>query len=367
MSKKTLDELGVSAFCESMAMMVQSGIQTDEAIGLLQSEKEKGGILKQALGKMKTQTEQGSSLSEAMKDAGIFPDFAVRMVAAGESSGRLENVLFRLARYYAGQKTLMEKLRGAVTYPAAMLVLIVTVLAAMLIIVLPAFRAVYDRLTGSLAASSYAYIRAAALFCTIALVVMAALVCLLLVGLLLWKSGRRRAVLAVLEIFPRCRSILRTGALYRFTSAVETFLASGEMQDEAVLSSIPMVGDEKLEEKLRALVRRMEKGHSFSQAAYEEDLFERRAKRRTGARARASEPAPRGGDRPPGRSACRDRLPRSLGRSDGDHRPDAHQRDAAADRHDERHRLRRLPCTRTRKKRKRGCSASCSRCCFWPL
>ena len=274
MSKKTLDELGVSAFCESMAMMVQSGIQTDEAIGLLQSEKEKGGILKQALGKMKTQTEQGSSLSEGMKDAGIFPDFAVRMVAAGESSGRLENVLFRLARYYAGQKTLMEKLRGAVTYPAAMLVLIVTVLAAMLIIVLPAFRAVYDRLTGSLAASSYAYIRAAALFCTVALVVMAALVCLLLVGLLLWKSGRRRAVLAVLEIFPRCRSILRTGALYRFTSAVETFLASGEMQDEAVLSSIPMVGDEKLEEKLRALVRRMEKGHSFSQAAYEEDLFE---------------------------------------------------------------------------------------------
>ena len=274
MSKKTLDELGVSAFCESMAMMVQSGIQTDEAIGLLQSEKEKGGILKQALGKMKTQTEQGSSLSEAMKDAGIFPDFAVRMVAAGESSGRLENVLFRLARYYAGQKTLMEKLRGAVTYPAAMLVLIVTVLAAMLIIVLPAFRAVYDRLTGSLAASSYAYIRAAALFCTIALVVMAALVCLLRVGLLLWKSGRRRAVLAVLEIFPRCRSILRTGALYRFTSAVETFLASGEMQDEAVLSSIPMVGDEKLEEKLRALVLRMEKGHSFSQAAFEEDLFE---------------------------------------------------------------------------------------------
>ena len=77
MSKKTLDELGVSAFCESMAMLVQSGIQPDEAIGLLQSEKEKGGILKQALGKMKTQTEQGSSLSEAMKDAGIFPDFAL--------------------------------------------------------------------------------------------------------------------------------------------------------------------------------------------------------------------------------------------------------------------------------------------------
>ena len=274
MSRKSLDELGVSAFCESMAMMVQAGIQTDEAIELLQSEKEKGGILRQALGDMKTKTEQGGTLAEAMSDAGIFPDFAVRMVAAGESSGRLENVLFRLSRYYAGQKTLTEKLRGAVTYPAAMLVLIIAVLSAMLIIVLPAFRAVYDRLTGSLAASSYAYIRAAALFCTAALVVMAALTCLLLVGLLLWKSGRRAPVLAVLELFPRCRAILMTGALYRFTSAVEIFLSSGEMQDEAVLASIPMVGYEKLEEKLRGLVRRMEEGRSFSQAAYDEELFE---------------------------------------------------------------------------------------------
>ena len=37
MSKHKLDTMGVSAFCESMAMMVQSGIQTDEAISLLAS------------------------------------------------------------------------------------------------------------------------------------------------------------------------------------------------------------------------------------------------------------------------------------------------------------------------------------------
>ncbi len=34
MSRKILDDLGVSAFCESMAMMAQSGIQTDEALSL---------------------------------------------------------------------------------------------------------------------------------------------------------------------------------------------------------------------------------------------------------------------------------------------------------------------------------------------
>ena len=223
---------------------------------------------------MKTLTEQGRPLAEAMESAGIFPDFAVRMIAAGESSGRLENVLFRLARYYAGQKTVSEKLRGAVTYPAAMLVLIIAVLTAMLAIVLPAFRGVYDRLTGSLAASSYSYIRWASVFCTAALVVMAVLALALLIGLMLWKRGRRDTVLAVLEKFPRCRDILRTNALYRFTSALGTYLASGVLQDDAVQASIPMADSPALEEQLRRISARMEEGHSIAQAAYDEELFE---------------------------------------------------------------------------------------------
>ena len=256
MEKKHLDMLGVSAFCESMAMMVQSGIQTDEAIALLQRENRNGGVLEQGLREMKALVEQGGSLAEAMETAGIFPDYAVRMVEAGESSGRLENVLFRLARYYADQKTLSEKLRGAVTYPAAMLLLIIAVLSAMLAVVLPAFRAVYDRLTGSLAASSYAYIRWAGAFCAAALAAMALLALALFIGLLLWKHGQRRTVLTVLEKFPRCRSIIRTNALFRFCSA------------------LPMADHEGVEEKLRGLAKGMEEGHSIAQAAWDEQLFE---------------------------------------------------------------------------------------------
>ncbi len=274
MRKKPLDMLGVSAFCESMAMMVRSGIQTDEAIALLQTEHRNGGVLEQGLKEMKVLVEQGGSLGEAMKAAGIFPDYAVQMVDAGERSGRLENVLFRLARYYADQKTISEKLRSAVTYPAAMLLLIIVVLSVMLTIVLPTFRSVYDRLTGSLAASSYAYIRLAWVFCAVALAVMALLALVLLVGLLLWKTGKRRAVLAVLEKIPRCREILKNNALFRFTSALETYLASGELQDEAVLLSIPMAGHEGIEEKLRSLAKDMEEGHSFAQAAWDVELFE---------------------------------------------------------------------------------------------
>ena len=132
----------------------------------------------------------------------------------------------------------------------------------------------YDRLTGSLAASSYAYIRWAGAFCAAALAAMALLALALFIGLLLWKHGQRRTVLTVLEKFPRCRSIIRTNALFRFCSALGTYLASGELQDEAVLASIPMADHEGVEEKLRGLAKGMEEGHSIAQAAWDEQLFE---------------------------------------------------------------------------------------------
>ncbi len=119
--------------------MLRSGIQTDEAISLLQHGGEPtGGVLEHGLAVMKEQVDQGSGLASAMESSGIFPRYALQMIAAGERFGRLEDILFRLSDYYAQQKTISEKLRGAVTYPL-LSVLIIAVLAVMLSMVLPAF------------------------------------------------------------------------------------------------------------------------------------------------------------------------------------------------------------------------------------
>lgn len=271
MSKK-LDELGVSAFCESVAMMLGSGIQVDEAIGLLR--KEGDGVLEEGLKVMEAAVERGEGLHAAMEQSGIFPDYALKMVAAGESSGRLEDVLFRLSRYYTEQKSIGEKLRNAVTYPAAMLTLIIAVLAVMLTMVLPTFTGVYESLSGSLTASSYGYIRWAYGFCYAALAVMVLLAAALVTGLLLWRSGKRPVVESVLRRIPICAGILESMGMFRFTSALSTFLASGEMQDVAVINSMKMVDYAPVEEKLKRCLKLMEEGRGIASAAYSEDLFE---------------------------------------------------------------------------------------------
>jgi len=257
-----------------MAMMLQSGIQTDEAIGLLRSGSGSSGVLEQALTAMKDQVDRGAGLSAAMEEAGVFPQYALQMVSAGEASGHLEDILFRLARYYSEQKTISDKLKNAVTYPAAMLGLIIAVLLVMLLAVLPSFREVYDNMTGSLSASAYSYIRWAYGFCWAALAVMVLLALCLIVGAAMWNGKRRGLVESVLWRIPLCASILETMGMFRFTGALGTFLASGEMQDEAVLKSIPMTDCRPVEKKLRQCVLSMEEGHSISQAAYEAELFE---------------------------------------------------------------------------------------------
>ena len=274
MGSGKLDSLGVSAFCESMAMMVQSGTQADEAIALLRKGGGQRGPLEQGLIVMQSETEKGKGLSEAMKICGIFPEYAVMMTQAGEKAGRLEEVLFQLAQYYANQKSMSDKLKSAVVYPSAMLAMIIAILTVMLTVVMPVFTDVYDNLTGSLTMSSYRYIRWSYLFCWAALIAMVVIVVLLLAGLLLWNSKKRPAVEKLLGRLPLCAPILESLGMFRFISALLTFLASGAMQDIAVAESSKMTACKTVEEKISRCAKRMEEGPGIAQAAYDEGLFE---------------------------------------------------------------------------------------------
>ena len=87
-NKRKLDSLGVSAFCESMGMMLHSGIQTDEAVSLLQSGKApSGGVLEEGLAIMQRKVNEGGSLAEAMQESGIFPAYALQMATCTPSCG----------------------------------------------------------------------------------------------------------------------------------------------------------------------------------------------------------------------------------------------------------------------------------------
>ena len=274
-NQKHMNYLGISAFCESLAMMINSGIKVNEAVYLLENKAgEENGQLGGAILAMAKELDEGSALAPAMEKTNLFPEYAVRMVEAGERTGTLEEVLFSLSSYYRDQNTISEKLKSVIVYPAVMLAMIIVVLIIMLSMVLPSFRDVYTALTGSLAASSYRYINLAFAFCRIVLVI---IILLLIIGgicIAMWKGEGRKKVEKLLASNEACRGILESLGMYRFTSAFEVFLASGEMQDQALLDSIPMTEYEPIEEKLKVCARKMEEGIGFAQSANELNLYE---------------------------------------------------------------------------------------------
>ena len=275
MAKKgKLDLLGVSAFCESMGMMIRSGIQLDEAISLFRQKGHKGGLLEDNIEVMEKSIAQGNSLKTAMEQCGIFPEYALQMIATGEETGKLEDVLFTLADYYEKQNTITGKIRSALIYPLAMLVMIIIVLLIMLKAVLPSFSGVYTSLSGSLSGSSYSYISYAYIFCRVVLIIMIILVCLLIVGYLMYKGKGKRKIQNFLATNRTLASIMESLALYRFTSAYEVLLASGRMQDDALEQAKAMADYEPVEKKLEEVEAKMKEGNGFANAANEVELYE---------------------------------------------------------------------------------------------
>ncbi len=275
MRQRKLNNLGVSTFCESMSMMMKSGIQTDEAIALLRQGDDCKGPLEQALSLMQKEAERGRTLSDVMDATNVFPAYAVRMAAAGETVGRLDGTLTQLAKYYVEQNVIGEKLKNAAVYPAVMLLAAVAALTAMLSMVLPAFTDVYQNLAGSLTSSSYQYIGLAYKLCWASMAVMGLLGVFALICFILWQgNGGRRMVENLLGKLPLCAPVMESLGLFRFTSALTTYLVSGATQDLAMAESMNMVFHKQVEERIRRCAAKMEEGHGIAQAAYDERLFE---------------------------------------------------------------------------------------------
>ena len=171
--KQALDYQDLGSFFENMGMMIKAGITVNEAVDLLKEESSnESKVMAGALSGMSSDMSMGTSLGDAMKNAAVFPDYAVDMVSASEYTGRLEDTLFHLSDYYRTENKMRNTFVSAVRYPIILLFMVIAVLAAMVFMVFPAFYGVYENLAGSLAASSFNYINISFTLSRIMMVVM---------------------------------------------------------------------------------------------------------------------------------------------------------------------------------------------------
>jgi len=130
-------------FTEQLAIMIRSGLNIVEALKSL-AEETSSKELSRSLEKIINDVESGRSFSDALaKFPHIFDTVYVSIVASGEQSGKLDEVLIRLAGQMDKSYDLIAKVRGALIYPVIVFVALIGVGIFVLAFILPKLKNIF--------------------------------------------------------------------------------------------------------------------------------------------------------------------------------------------------------------------------------
>jgi type IV pilus assembly protein PilC len=129
----------IAIFARQLATMLGAGIPLVQAFEIIGSGHDKPAMQKLVL-EIKSDVEGGTSLHEALaKHPLYFDDLFVNLVEAGEQAGALEGLLEKVATYKEKSEAVKKKVKKALFYPAAVLVVAVIVTVILLVFVIPQF------------------------------------------------------------------------------------------------------------------------------------------------------------------------------------------------------------------------------------
>jgi type IV pilus assembly protein PilC len=133
----------IAVFSRQLATMMAAGIPMVQSFDIVGAGHEKPAMQKLILD-IKADVEGGISLHEALgKRPLYFDDLFVNLVEAGEQAGALESLLDKVATYKEKTEALKKKVKKALFYPTAVLVVAVIVTIILLIFVIPQFEALF--------------------------------------------------------------------------------------------------------------------------------------------------------------------------------------------------------------------------------
>lgn len=133
----------ISTFARQMATLLESGIAVLNALELLRGQAKPN--LGRVLEEMAQAIRGGASFSDALAEhAGVFPPIMSRMVAVGERTGNLEVVLRQVAAHIEKEQAILKKVRGAMTYPAIVILVAIVVVGILVTSALPPLVSLFD-------------------------------------------------------------------------------------------------------------------------------------------------------------------------------------------------------------------------------
>ena len=136
----------LAEFTSQLAVLLNAGIPITKSLRILEGQMPQGSM-KRVAAQLVEDVEGGTALSEAMqKHEVVFDPLYTNMIRAGEAGGAQEEILNRLSVFLVTSEAIKSRVKGALAYPVAILVVAVLVLLLVFAFVIPKFKQVFATL-----------------------------------------------------------------------------------------------------------------------------------------------------------------------------------------------------------------------------
>lgn len=140
----------MAVFCRQFVSILRAGVSVASVLSML-GQQTGNKKLRAAIREMQADVEKGESLATSMRrHPKIFPAILVNMVAAGESSGNLEESFRQMELYFERSKRTKSKVTSAMIYPCVLIVVMIVVLIVMMTKIIPNFLKTFEDMDAEL-------------------------------------------------------------------------------------------------------------------------------------------------------------------------------------------------------------------------
>ena len=223
-SGKKIKPMDIAVFTRQLATMMKSGVPLLQSFDII-LEGLTNPNMTRLVEQIKTDVGAGNSLASSLrKHPKYFDDLYCNLVDSGEQSGALETLLDRVATYKEKTEALKAKIKKAMNYPIAVIVVAVIVSAILLIKVVPQFQEVFANFGAELPAFTMMVIGLSEMLQEHGLIVLVALIA----GAILFRTARQRSeklrdsIDRLLLKMPVVGNIIYNSAVARFGRTLAT-------------------------------------------------------------------------------------------------------------------------------------------------
>lgn len=269
-----IKRIDISRFTRQFATMIGSGLPMIQCLEILAAQVESPEMRK-VINKVKDSVQSGSTLADALaKHPKVFDQLYTNMVEAGEMGGALDVILVRLANYREKADALIRKVRGAMMYPAVVVVVAIAVTTAMLAFVVPVFAKMFTSLGSQLPTPTLVVLAISNFLQSYYYIIILGMIGLGVAFRFYAKTpdGRLNVDKAMLKM-PAIGTLIRKSAIARFARTLGTLLSSGVSILDALEITAKTAGNRVIHDAIKKSVLSIAEGDTITSPLKETGVF----------------------------------------------------------------------------------------------